>query len=234
MNRRFIITIFTFFIFLNLQAQVADSSTYLNDLKQELKIKWPKNRTINLVFHGHSVPTGYYEGNLLKRMDSYPFYTLRDISAKYNYAVVNVITTSIGGEQSDGGSKRFETDVISLKPDVVFIDYGLNDRRIGLELAKKYWIEMISMTLGHGCKVILLTPTPDLKENILYSNAILAKHAEQIRFLADSLHVGLVDSYNTFKKLVEDGAVLNRYMAQNNHPNEKGHEVVTKEILKWF
>jgi len=35
-------------------------STYLNELKTEMQAEWPNNRTINLVFHGHSVPAGYH------------------------------------------------------------------------------------------------------------------------------------------------------------------------------
>ena len=26
-----------------------------------MQIKWPRNRTINIVFHGHSVPAGYFK-----------------------------------------------------------------------------------------------------------------------------------------------------------------------------
>ena len=40
---------------------VADPAIYLNDLKTEMQMEWPKNRTINLVFHGHSVPSGYFK-----------------------------------------------------------------------------------------------------------------------------------------------------------------------------
>jgi hypothetical protein len=41
-------------------AQIADESEYLSDLRQELQEKHPKNRLINLVFRGHSVPSGYF------------------------------------------------------------------------------------------------------------------------------------------------------------------------------
>ena len=33
---------------------------------------WPKNRTINLVFHGHSVPTGYQKTPEVRTFESYP------------------------------------------------------------------------------------------------------------------------------------------------------------------
>ena len=47
-------------------------------------------------------------------------------------------------------------------PDVVTIDYGLNDRRIGLQRAEAAWRDMIRAAKERGVKVILLTRTPDL------------------------------------------------------------------------
>lgn len=41
--------------------RIADVNHYLDSLKVELTTEWPKNRTINIVFHGHSVPSGYFK-----------------------------------------------------------------------------------------------------------------------------------------------------------------------------
>ena len=79
---------------------------------------------------------------------------------------MNSITTSIGGEQAEQGAERFKEEVLIYRPDVLFIDYALNDRSIGLERAKIAWEQMIQEALAYGTKVILLTPTPDLKEDI--------------------------------------------------------------------
>mgnify|MGYP000128772136 CR=1 FL=1 len=39
----------------------AESLGYLDSLKTELQKTWPNNNTVNLVFHGHSVPAGYFK-----------------------------------------------------------------------------------------------------------------------------------------------------------------------------
>jgi lysophospholipase L1-like esterase len=206
---------------------------YLDSLKKELKVKWPNNRTINLVFHGHSVPTGYTTGGVLDRLQSYPFRTLKKVNDFYPYSVVNIITTSIGGEQAEQGAKRFKDAVLIYKPDVLFIDYALNDRSIGLEKAKIAWEQMIEEALAYGTKVILLTPTPDLNEDITSNDSDLAKHSQQIRDLAKKYNVGLVDSYALFKKLAETEP-LKGYMSQNNHINQKGHQFVADAIFEYF
>ncbi len=209
-------------------------SGYLANIITELQKKWPNNRTINLVFHGHSVPSGYQHTPLVTTFGSYPLLSLKLITEKYSYAVVNVIKTSIGGENAEQGAKRFEKDVLTKEPDVIFIDYALNDRGIGLERAKKAWESMIEDALEAKVKLILMTPTPDIKEDIKDPNAPLAQHAQQILELGKKYNIPVIDSYGAFKKLAMDGVDLKGYMAQNNHINPKGHAIVAELIAKLF
>ncbi|MEI8086404.1 MAG: GDSL-type esterase/lipase family protein [Paludibacter sp.] len=213
---------------------LADTNGYLKNLKTEMEVQWPKNRTINIIFHGHSVPSGYFKTPTVNTLSSYPFLALKKIKELYPYAVVNVIITSIGGENAEKGASRFESDVLNHKPDIIFIDYGLNDRNIGLERAYKAWDQMIKKSIEKGIKVILLTPSPDTRENLTDSQNNLNKHSEQIRKLAAENHIGLADTYKAFSFLYSDKTELVKYMAQINHPNEKGHELIANEIMKWF
>jgi acyl-CoA thioesterase I len=213
--------------------QVVLPLNYLNSIKKDLQLAWPNNHTINLVFHGHSVPTGYAANGITDRLNSYPFFTLKLINDHYPFSVVNIITTSIGGEQAEQGAKRFKSEVLNYKPDVLFIDYALNDRSIGLERSYVAWEQMIKEALEYGTKVILLTPTPDLNEDITSNNCELAKHSQQIRLLAKKYNVGLVDSYALFKSLAQ-AEPLAAFMAQNNHISQKGHQFVANAIFEYF
>lgn len=214
--------------------EVANPSDYLNRIKTELKEKWPKNRTINLVFHGHSVPAGYFKTPVVNTLESYPFQLLKELKAIYPHAVINIINTSIGGENSVSGEKRFRSDVLIHKPDVLFIDYALNDRSIGLDKSYGAWDSMISKALKEGIKIILLTPSPDQRVDIRKPNNELEQHAEQIKRLSKEKGVGLVDSYELFKNKVVLGDSISIYMSQVNHPNKKGHQLIKAEIIKYF
>ena len=229
-----VILVLTCLAFGQLQGQeIADGASYLEPIKTELRKKWPDNRMVNLVFHGHSVPSGYTTKGVTDRLNAYPFQTLKKVNDHYPYAVVNTITTSIGGEQSEQGAARFSEEVLNHRPDVLFIDYALNDRSIGLERAKKAWVKMIREALEYGTKLILMTPTPDLREDIASRDAELAKHSEQIRQLARKYEVGLVDSYALFQELAETEP-LEGFMAQNNHINQKGHQLVADAIFEAY
>jgi lysophospholipase L1-like esterase len=212
----------------------ADPSTYLNDLKTELKKEWPKNRTINLVFHGHSVPAGYFKTPVVNTLEAYPYQVLKSLKAEYPFAVINIINTSIGGENSESGANRFESEVLVHRPDVLFIDYALNDQGIGLERAKLAWEKMISTALKKGIKVILLSPSPDQRVSIKESNNVLEQHSTQIKNLADQYGTGLVDSYTIFRKKVLAGESITNYMSQVNHPNDRGHALISNGIIQYF
>jgi lysophospholipase L1-like esterase len=214
--------------------EIASKANYLEKIKAEMLVEWPKNRTINLVFHGHSVPAGYFKTPVVNTLASYPYLVLKDLKSAYPMTVVNVINTSIGGEHSESGLKRFEADVLTHKPDVLFIDYALNDRGMGLERAKIAWEKMIRLALEKNIKVILLTPSPDQRVDIKDDLSILDQHANQIKELAKNFQIGLIDTYALYKNKVKSGSNLVDYMSQVNHPNEKGHQMITDEIMGYF
>ncbi|MFB9292087.1 SGNH/GDSL hydrolase family protein [Persicitalea jodogahamensis] len=220
--------------FLPLPSHIADQSSYLTDIKSELMKEWPKNRSVTLLFHGHSVPAGYFKTPVVNTLGAYPHQLLAKLKTRYPYAVINVLITAIGGENSEQGAARFQKDVLIHKPDVLFIDYALNDRRIGLEKARQSWQAMIEQAQQAGIKVILLTPTPDLKVDMRDPENELRRHANQIRQLAVRYQTGLVDSYRAFDAVRQQGDTLSHYMAQGNHPNEAGHALVADELVKWF
>ena len=237
MNKYILKLLIIFLLQINNQTvsgQMAKAENYLQDIKMELKKQWPSNKRIHIVFHGHSVPAGYFKTPQVNLLAAYPHLVYQKIAEHYPYAVINAITTAIGGENSISGAGRFEKEVLNHCPDVLFIDYALNDRGIGIEASEKAWRNMIEKSLSLGIKVILLTPTPDWSESILDPQAPLAEYSEMIRKLATEYKIGLVDSYALFKEKVQKGEELKDYMSQANHLNEKGHVPVAKSIMEWF
>ncbi|MBD5777941.1 sulfatase-like hydrolase/transferase [Pelagicoccus sp. NFK12] len=212
----------------------ADPASYLSEFQKEFEKRWPKNRRITIAAHGHSVPTGYTTGGVVKPHDAYPHLLEAALAERYPHAVINVIPTGIGGENAINGSFRFEKDVLSLKPDIVTIDYSLNDRHLGLRNAREGWERMIEAALQQGVKVLLLTPTGDWKADMTSPDDPLTQHAAQVRELAEEHGVGLVDSYQSFLDHLEEHGTIKPIMAQSNHPNRQGHQLVLDELKNWF
>ncbi|MDQ1301691.1 MAG: acyl-CoA thioesterase, partial [Chloroflexota bacterium] len=132
---------------------------------------------------------------------------------------------------------RFTADVLCHRPDVVMIDYGLNDRRPGLAWAETAWRSMIEASLAQGAKALLLTPTWDNSGVLDPAGEAwrdLARHAEQIRRLAAEYAAGLADSYAAFESYAAAGGDVTDLLSWSNHPNRRGHELVAREALRWF
>ena len=208
---------------------------YLASVSDALALRWPQNRAVNIVCHGHSVPAGYFATPFVNTFSAYPHLLHRMIKERFPYAVTNVIVTAIGGENSAQGEKRFESDVLAHRPDVLTIDYSLNDRSIGLDAAAVAWESMIGKALERGVKVVLCTPTWD---NSYYYNSEkwtqLIEHANQVRALAEKYNVGLADSFKAFERHVSEAGDLPKYLSHVNHPTKAGHLLVAEEIAKYF
>jgi acyl-CoA thioesterase-1 len=216
---------------------MAEQNTYLREVIDLLQVHWPNNRMINVVCHGHSVPAGYFATPVVNTFGSYPHLLHAGIKGRFPGAVVNVIVTAIGGENSVSGSSRFEAEVLCHRPDVVTIDYGLNDRGVGLEKAQECWRSMIEKAGKAGARVILLTPTTDSTQRAGAPDEErlpLQQHAAQIRRLAAEYDVALVDSLALFEKYATEQGNVSDLMSWSNHPNEAGHQIVARELLRWF
>ena len=215
---------------------IPERASYLSEITEILRTHWPANRTINIICHGHSVPAGYFSTPMVDTLNAYPHLLHVGLKHRFPFAVINVIVTAIGGETSESGATRFTDDVLCHRPDIITIDYGLNDRGIGLERARASWLSMIRAGLASGVKMILLTPTLDMTQAPTYDGEdrdLLADHADQIRQLAADNGIGLADSFAVCRDYIKRGD-LSDILSWSNHPNRIGHELVTRELLRWF
>lgn len=213
---------------------IASNSSYLHLVVDELMKTWPQNRTVNLVFHGHSVPAGYFATPFVDSFNAYPHLLHRALKERFPFAVINAIVTAVGGETSDLGAARFQEEVLGHRADLLTIDYALNDRKIGLFTAEKSHREMLEAALEKSWKVLLMGPSAD--KRCLYDHddrRRLDAHNAQLKSLADEYNVGYVDILSLFDKEQKKGE-LDGFLSWHHHPNAAGHALIASELMKWF
>ena len=213
---------------------VAAKAAPLSGLDTELNKSWPNNRTVNVVFHGHSVPSGYFAAPNVRPFDSYPHLFHRDLKTRYANAVINVITTSIGGENSIQGAARFQQAVFKHKPDLIFIDYALNDRSQNAAQVETAWRSMITTAKNANVPLILCTPTGDTREDLSNPANPLRVLADMIRRLATEENVLLADVSAAWVAKLQSGTPQNDLHSTANHPNAAGHRVAADAIFAAF
>ena len=198
----------------------------IEKLNRDAQIPWPRNRTINLVFHGHSVPAGFFKTPQVRTVDAYPSKTLALLSEKYPLAQFNAIVTARGGENSVQGASRFG-DALQHQPDVVIVDYVLNDRDLSLTDSGAAISGMVERARKAGACVVLATASPDLSADA-DSARRLRLHSQQIREVAAKTGSLLLDEEAIFASIPRER--IDDYMAQPNHPNELGHDLIASKL----
>jgi len=149
--------------------------------------------------------------------DTFPAVLERRLNAFHGPQVQFCATNAgVGGENTAEGLARIQRDVLDHSPDLVLIEFGLNDiryepaKRISEDQFADNLREMHRLLVERGAAVIFMTPTPIVGAYHVYSkgtdyynqwgdcNGLNAIYAEVIRQVARELEAPLCDIYEAF------------------------------------
>jgi lysophospholipase L1-like esterase len=163
-----------------------------------------------------------------------------------------VINSGVNGETTAGARDRFERDVLDHAPDVVVIQFGLNDQTVRLyqkpEDVASYVTQgqfvanlshFISAARKRGSEVVLMTPnpmcwTPTLEHHYpdgpyldgpRGGNSLLRSYVEAERQLAARENVPLVDVFTDYDEYEKNAGrpLQARFLEDGVHPNRVGY-----------
>jgi len=148
-----------------------------------------------------------------------------------------IINKGINGDTLAGGRARFDNDVLSFEPDIVIIELGANDfwqNKRPIEQLQQDLEDMVVKAEKAGAKVAIAScfgKRDYVKEEKIeygiekYSFAdAIGKMEEQVCLKYNCFYVP-----NMQIDIKPNGT--NPYWGDNNHPNKKGNEYVSKRIL---
>lgn len=174
---------------------------------------------------------------------------------------VAVINAGIPGNTTEAARKRFTKDVVDQHPDLVVIQFGINDSAIDVwktppAVEPRVAIEQFAGNLDYfietleqqKCKVILMTPNslrwaPKTLE--LYGkapfhpndpdgfNVLLASYADRVRKIATARAIPLVDVYAAYQAYgTNNEQSIDDLLSDGMHPNARGHQLVADLLIK--
>ncbi len=149
-----------------------------------------------------------------------------------------VINSGMTTKASNWGLKNLQERVIDQHPDVVFIEFSINDadRRLGMSLSKsrKNLETMIDRILAanKSCEIILMVMNPPTGSH-LEGRKKTESYNQIYRDVAAKRNLILIDHYPAWQKILRDDPQLfSQYVPDGIHPNWEGcRAVVTPKIL---
>ena len=168
---------------------------------------------------------------------------------------VRILNCGRGGGTAASGLSRFNTDLLGLKPDRVFVMFGMNDlglrsyaqeppdetakaaRAKSLESYGKNQRMIVKRLAEQGIKTVLMTPTPydqyseGLEKKWETGNEPgLVTSAEIVRAIAAERNLGLVELHKPLTKIFKDNK--DRPLCRDRvHLNPEGHMLMAALIL---
>ncbi len=184
---------------------------------------------------------------------SYPMLFQHRLNELYPIAAVSVLNAGISGDGSKGGLERIERDVLRFNPDVVVVNFGLNDAGQGDEKIGVYAENMRAIfekILAAGCEAILLTPNfmcsyvhASVQGEFLrgiardvcptQNDGVLTRYVEAAREVARSMNIPVADAYRRWQLMSEYGVDTTALLSNGiNHPTVEMEEIFAQELLR--
>lgn len=171
-----------------------------------------------------------------------------------------VINAGVGGNTTTDAIARFDKDVLARKPDLVIMQFGLNDAavdvwkdpndttpRVALAAYRDNLRKMIGELKQKRIRVILMTPNPmcwTAKMRELYGRSpydpadpqgfdVLVKgYASAAREIAKEQAVTLVDVHADYQRHFHDPQrSVAALVPDGVHPNDQGHAIVAELLI---
>ena len=217
---------------------------------------------VTLAFLGDSVTQGCFD--LMVRFDTgfddehdrenaYPADVARILGVLYPTVPVNVINAGVAGKDATHALERMERDVLSHKPDLTVVCFGLNDCNKGEEGLEKYTsalAQIFDQIIASGGEVIFMTPNMmadtvsrrltapairDIAENAAARQqaGVLDRYVEAAKEVCSAKNVPVCDCYGIWKTLRAGGVNTTHLLANYiNHPAKEMHWLFAYELVR--
>lgn len=182
-----------------------------------------------IVAFGDSITAGF----AVKR--GFPSFWREQLQEKFPEAKVEMINSGISGDTSRDGLARLDWSVLSYEPDLVTINFGINDSVFDIDVDefKANLTKMIRrIRAGPDSEILLLSSQP--LETPPYDR-IVQDYYRAVEDVAREMDVGFVDVYGAWMERVRRGTPLSSLIIPGlDHPNEAGYRIIAEELLRLF
>lgn len=183
---------------------------------------------VRVAFVGGSVTDGYGATDSTK--NGWPRLVVNELSSKFP-ASCTEIRKSIGGTGSALAAFRYDTELSKLAPDILFIEYAINDYYQGYS-----YDEVVRYSESIVRKAYANNPYMDIVYVLTFDTTTKTENYDQLK-----AHMDVADKYGLLCIKLSDkvydhlnitGEQISDYLIDNVHPNDKGYKLYGDLINK--
>ena len=175
----------------------------------------------NVLFLGGSITEG---AAATEYASCYASLTAKWLKSVYGENKINYINKGIGGTDSIYGLLRLNRDVIPYSPNLVFIEFAVNDTGTDTEI----YVESIVRSLGK-------LPNKPYIIFLYTTNNEYTTPTDSFERIAAHYEIPQISLKEALKKHLNGANPTNcGYFADSVHPTDKGHRVYADEIIKYM
>lgn len=219
------------------------------------------SRIPTIVFLGDSVTQGCFDiymktetalETYFDKNHAYHTYIAEMLAELFPEAPVAIINAGISGDSASGGLARLERDVLSYKPDLTVVCFGLNDCGRGTDGIPVYRnaLHSIFTKLNEaGGEVIFMTPNMmntrvscHTKEPLFVriaedcakrqNEGVLDAYLEEAKAVATECNVKICDVYAKWKAMAAHGVDTTELLANKiNHPSQNMNRLFAYSLI---
>lgn len=149
-----------------------------------------------------------------------------DLQAKFPAARINAVNGATGGDSTTQGLKRLEEKVVSARPDLVLVAFGMNDhnrRGVPLPEFERQLREIITrIRRATAAEIIVLSAFPP-NPQWMHGSQRMAEYAAATARVAAGTQSAYADVYANWQAMAARKRPEDLLANNINHPNDFGH-----------
>jgi acyl-CoA thioesterase I len=157
------------------------------------------------------------------------------LQKKYPKCRVAIINRGIPGDTAEGGLYRLRNDVLDHDPDLVFIQFGLNDAFTGVNPGRfEATIQAIVEQVRNDsdAEILIITSVPVLFERM---DEIADAFYGRLEAVASREGLAIVRVHRYWMEKIEQGLDFNSLVQGDRvHPSVEGYRLMAEAILSAF
>lgn len=185
--------------------------------------KLQANEEVTVAYIGGSITQGISAGE----DDCYARLTTNWLEKKFPNAKINYVNAGIGATGSVCGMARADTDVIEKNPDLVFVEFSVNDTTENTELNKEAYATLLRKLWAAPTSPAIVTIAMTQENGTSFQEY----HGEIIKMF----DLPMISYKNTILKTIANGYITWDDISNDNiHPNVPGHALLSDLITNYL